>query len=73
MTHENEHRAHPVRNFFYTLYSLLNILAFVGFFYALADEALSFRLAVLVLTGALLALALFVGVFRPVLRARRGR
>ena len=71
MSHKNNHRAHPVRNFFYILYSLLNILAFVGFFYALYSIGLSVRIPVLVLTGVLLALALAMGVVRPLLRAKR--
>lgn len=71
MSHGNEHRTHPVRNFFYVLYSFLNILAFVGFFYALYDTAVAMRPLLLILTGALLVLALFLGVLRPFLRTRR--
>lgn len=69
--HENEHRAHPVRNFFYTVFSLLNIFSFVAFFYALADKALPFRFALLIGAGALTVLALLFGVLRPLLRTKR--
>ena len=71
MSRETEHRAHPVRNFFYVLYSFLNILAFVVFFYLLYNVELPMRTLLLVLTGAILALALFAGVVRPLWRARR--
>lgn len=71
MAFETEHRTHPVRNFFYVLYSILNAIAFVGFFYALYTASMPMRTLALALTGALLALALVVGVLRPVLRVQR--
>ena len=71
MARENEHRAHPVRNFFYVLYSFLNIVAFVGFFYALYSVTLPMRTLVLILTGVVLVLALAMRVLRPLFRARR--
>ncbi|MBE6568243.1 MAG: hypothetical protein E7657_06265 [Ruminococcaceae bacterium] len=71
MARETEHRAHPVRNFFYVLYSFLNIIAFVGFFYALYSVTLPMRTLILILTGIILALALAMGVIRPLFRARR--
>ena len=70
MSHNN-HPAHPVRNFFYTLYSLLNALAFVAFFYALYNAELPSRGIVLGASGALLACALFFGILRPAFRKGR--
>ena len=71
MSREAEHRAHPVRNFFYVLYSVLNIAAFAVFFYVLYTPTLPMRTLLLILTAALTALALFVGALRPFFRARR--
>lgn len=71
MSHKNTHPAHPVRNFFYTLYSLVNLAAFIGFFYAIAVPALPSRFLCIVLSAAVLALALTVGVFLPLRRAKR--
>ena len=71
MSQEREHRAHPVRNFFYVIYSLFNLLAFLGFFYALYAVSLPLRTVYLIVTGAVLVLALFVGVFRPLFRKGR--
>ena len=70
MSRETEHRAHPVRNFFYVLYSVLNIVAFALFFYALYSVEMPMRMLSLILTAAFLVLALFVGVLRPLIRAR---
>ena len=67
----NNHPAHPVRNFFYTLYSILNALAFVVFFYALYSATLPMRVIVLCVSGALVACALAFGAIRPLLRAKR--
>ena len=71
MAHENGHPSHPVRNFFYTLYSLFNAAAFLGFFYALYAVELPMRTLHLALTGALVLLGLFFGVLRPIRRAKR--
>lgn len=71
MSHENEHRAHPVRNFFYVIYSIINLAAFVGFFYALASVSLPLRSVVLIVTGAVLALGVSVGVVRPLCRRKK--
>ena len=70
MMHENGHRAHPVRNFFYTLYSLLNIFAFATFFCALAQKDLPLRPMLLVVAGTFILLALFFGVLRPLFRIK---
>lgn len=70
MTNENGHAAHPVRNFFYILLSLLNLAAFLGFFYALATPALLHRYVFCVLCGAWTALALVGCLIRPLFRAR---
>ena len=71
MSNNNNHPAHPVRNFFYTLYSILNALAFVVFFYALYSVSLPMRAVVLCVSGALVVCALVFGMLRPLLRARR--
>ena len=71
MAHDNGHGAHPVRNFFYTLYSLLNLLAFVGFFFAFYAIGFPMRRMSLVVTGAILLFALIFGVLRPLARRKR--
>ena len=72
MSHKNERRAHPVRNFFYVVYSLFNLVAFLAFFYALYAVTFPMRGIFLVVAGGALVLALAVGVFRP-LFCRGGR
>lgn len=64
------HREHPVRNFFYVLYSVVNIVAFLGFFCALYVDGMTARIPILIATGALLAVALFTGVVRPLMRRK---
>ena len=61
------HRRHPIRNFFYFLYTLLNALAFGVLFYALekGDSALT------VGAGAIVAVAVLVGVVNALLPKRR--
>lgn len=71
MQQENNHPTHPVRNFFYVLWSFLNILAFVGLFVALATKDLPYRPVCIIVAAALLILALLFGFFRPLLRAKR--
>ena len=71
MARQNGHRAHPVRNFFYTLYSLLNAAAFVGFFYALYAPNFPMRTMHLVVTGAVVLVGLLVGILGPLFRRRR--
>ena len=65
------HREHPVRNFFYVLYSVTNIFAFAVFFFALYRDSLTARIPIMIVAGALLALALCVGVIRPFARGKR--
>lgn len=65
---ENTHPTHPVRNFFYTLWSLLNLIAFLALFYALSMADSSLRLPLLVGAGAVLLVALIFGFFRPLLK-----
>ena len=65
------HREHPVRNFFYVLYSVTNIFAFAAFFFALYRDSLTARIPIMVVAGAFLALALCVGVIRPLARGKR--
>ena len=71
MSYNNDHPTHPVRNFFYVLYSIVNALAFVGFFYALYSESLPARGILLGVFGAILASAVAFGIFSPFSRARR--
>ena len=68
---ETAHPTHPVRNFFYVLWSLLNLFAFLAFFFALSREALPLRMPILIGAGAVLALAIFFGFFRPLFTAKR--
>ena len=74
MTNENQHRSHPVRNFFFTVYSLSNIIAFLGFFYAFYAPELPNRIPILIAAGAWAALGLVLGVLRPIFRLKyKGR
>ncbi len=61
------HRRHPIRNFFYFLYTLLNALAFGALFYALekGDTVLA------VGAGAIVTVAVLVGVVDTVLPKRK--
>ena len=65
------HPTHPVRNFFYVLWSFLNILAFAGLFFALATPTLPFRAVIILASATLLVFALLFGFFRPLLTAGR--
>ena len=67
----NTHPKHPVRNFFYVLYSLFNAFCFLTFFYALYAPTLPSRLITMIATGGVCLLALAFGVFRPWLGAKR--
>lgn len=67
----NDHPTHPVRNFFYVLWSFLNIFAFAGLFFALATPALPFRPVIILAAATVLVLALLLGFFRPLLTAGR--
>ena len=71
MTNENRHPAHPVRNLFYILLSLLNIAAFLGFFFALATPTLAYRLLILAVCGVWVAFAFFACLLRPLLQSKR--
>ena len=73
MPNENEHRAHPVRNFFYVLYSFINLAAFLGFFYGFYAISMPKRTWLLIATGAVLVCALFFGALYPLFRSRRTR
>lgn len=65
MSQENNHPSHPIRNFFYVLWSLINIFAFVGLFVAISLPVLPYRLIYIFAAATLLVLALVFGVFRP--------
>lgn len=73
MSNQSEHRAHPVRNFFYVLYSLFNLAAFLCFFYALYAITLPMRVIFLIVTGAVLVFAFCFCVVRPILSSRPKR
>ena len=62
------HPAHPVRNFFYVLWSLVNILCFAGLFFALATVTLPLRPVFVLATATVLVFALIFGFFRPLFR-----
>ena len=70
MKNTASHPTHPVRNFFYVLWSVVNAVAFVGLFLALATETLPYRPYVIIGTATVLVLALVLGFFRPLLRRR---
>ncbi len=64
-----EHRQRPVRNFFYTLYSLLNAAAFSAFFYLLfTEERQGEQTALMIGAGILVAFGVIFGIIRPLLR-----
>ena len=64
------HPAHPIRNFFYVLWSLLNAAAFTLGFFFLATEPFSYRIPLIVLCGGIVFVALVVGIVRPLIRGR---
>ena len=59
-------RRHPVRNFFYLLYTLLNATSFCGFFYGLAHGERLWMIG----AGALLTVAILVGIVNELLVKR---
>ena len=61
------HRRHPVRNFLYFLYTLLNAFAFGTLFYALEKGDVTLAVG----AGAVVAIAVLVGVVDAVLPKRR--
>ena len=68
---KNDHPTHPVRNFFYLLWTLVNTLAFVGFFVAISLPVLPYRAVWLFVTAVLLVLAVVFGIFRPLFGVAR--
>ena len=68
---ENTHPAHPIRNFFYILYSLLNAVAFVAVFFAIQNRGTPLFYAILIGAALLCAIALFVGVIKPLARRKK--
>ena len=69
---EATHRARPIRNFLYTVYSLINAVAFTVFFYTLYLAVRTPRdTAVMIACGAVVALGLFVGILKPTFSKRR--
>ena len=69
---ETTHRTKPLRNFFYTVYSLLNALAFTSFFYHLyLAERTARDTGVMIVCGAVAVLGLFVGILKPLLSKKR--
>lgn len=69
---ETTHRARPVRNFFYTVYSLINAVAFTLFFYHLyLVERSLLDTGVMIVCGAVVALGAFVGILKPLFSKKR--
>lgn len=64
----NAHPSHPVRNFFYVLWSLVNAFCFIGLFYALYDPHIPLRPVFVLATATVLVFALIFGFFRPLFR-----
>lgn len=71
MQKENTHPTHPIRNFFYALWSLANAIAYVAFFYVLATPSLPYRSLVAVSLAAVLAAALAFGFICPLFGKKR--
>ena len=65
-TNNGSHAVRPIRNFFYAIYSLLNAVAFTSFFYHLylVDRS-GTDTAVMIASGAVAVIGLFVGVLKP--------
>ena len=62
------HPSHPVRNFFYVLWSLVNVFCFIGLFYALYAPDIPLRPVFVLATATVLVFALIFGFFRPLFR-----
>lgn len=67
-THGEVHPAHPVRNFFYTLWMLAAALSFAGVFVLLAREGIPYRIPLLIGCGAVTAVTLCFGLAAPLFR-----
>lgn len=67
---ENAHPAHPVRNFFYVLWSLLNALAFALGFFLFAVEPFPYSTVVLFLCAVTVLAAIVFGIIRPLFRGK---
>ncbi len=70
MSQNEKHPSHPVRNFFYLLWSLVNTLAFVGLFVVITlpvpyKPVVNFVLLVVLL------LAVVFGIIRPLFKLKR--
>lgn len=70
MNETKNHPAHPVRNFLYAIWSLVNALAFAGFFFALATRTLPYRPTVILGCATLMVIGAVFGFFRPLLKRR---
>lgn len=69
---ETTHRARPIRNFLYTVYSLVNAVAFTAFFYCLYLAVRTPRdTAVMIVCGVVAALGLFFGILKPTFSKKR--
>lgn len=64
--HTSEHKGHPIRNFFYFLYTLFNAAAFGTLFYALEKGGTLLGVA----AGAAVAVAVLVGIVDAVVHRR---
>ena len=64
------HPAHPIRNFFYVLWSLLNAAAFVLGFFLLVCEPCPYGTLLMLLCAVTVLVALVFGVIRPLVRGK---
>ncbi len=63
---ERSHGEKPFRNFLYTVYSLLNAVAFTVFFYNLYQvERSLIDVGTMIVCGAVAVLGIVVGILRP--------
>lgn len=62
------HPARPIRSFFYTVWMLVSVFAFVAFFVALDVTTLPYRIPVLAVSAVLSLLTLVCGIITPMLR-----
>lgn len=66
----SSHPAHPIRNFFYVLWSLWNAAAFVLGFFLFACAPFPYRTVLLLLCAVTVLVAFVFGVIRPLMRGK---
>ena len=70
---KNEHKNKPVRNFFYAFFCVIESFAFIGFWYTWYFEKTPYRMAILVACAAIIILAVFFGIFKPIFKLMKKR